>query len=352
MVKEHQFHNVLVVRTDRIGDVVLSLPMATILRSTYPDARITMLLRSYTRELAEGFAGLDQTIVCDRDSVTKPFFSFLSELRSHRFDLAIVAHPTFRVAVLLFLASIPVRVGTGYRWYSFLFNTRVFEHRKTAEKHEAEYNLSLLKAVGCNSSSVPYPVLPISPSDEESARAAWSDVGLNDAVQVAALHPGSGGSARDWSPQNFGRLAAGLADDGFRVVVTGAADEESLVHLVVELSEGKAIPLVGKLSLKALAGFLRSVDVFVSNSTGPLHIAAAVGTPVIGFYPPIRECSPRRWGPLTSKKVVFTADNVACPRCKGGPCQGNDCMDQITVEEVRRAVVSLAESHKKGIEQI
>ncbi|MBM4159578.1 MAG: glycosyltransferase family 9 protein [Ignavibacteria bacterium] len=342
----------LVVRTDRIGDVVLSLPMVTILRSTFPAARITMLLRSYTRELAGGFIGLDETIVSDQNGEPKPFFSFLSELRSLKFDLAVVAHPTLRVAVLLFLAGIPVRVGTGYRWYSFLFNTRVFEHRKTAEKHEAEYNLSLLKAVGCNSSSVPCPVLPISLKDEESARVVWSGLGLDVGGPVAVLHPGSGGSARDWSPQNFGKLATALTDDGFRVVVTGAANEESLVHLVVELSGRKAIPLVGKLSLKALAGFLRSADLFVSNSTGPLHIAAAVGTPVIGFYPPIRECGPRRWGPLTTKRVVFTADSAACPRCKGGPCQGNDCMDQITVEEVRRAAGSLVESQRKSIGQI
>jgi ADP-heptose:LPS heptosyltransferase len=155
------------------------------------------------------------------------------------------------------------------------------------------------------------------------------------------LHPGSGGSAREWSAANFGLLAQALRSDGFRVVVTGAANEESLVRGVVEASGGVAMPLVGRLALKELGAFLRTVNVFVSNSTGPRHIAAAVGTPVIAFYPPIRECSPRRWGPLTDKRVVFVADNALCARCKGGPCQGNDCMDQITVEQVRQAVHGL-----------
>jgi heptosyltransferase III len=88
------------------------------------------------------------------------------------------------------------------------------------------------------------------------------------------------------------------------------------------------------MSLKVLAAFIGRARLFVSNSTGPLHIAAAVGTPVIAFYPPIRECSARRWGPLAEKQVVFTADNATCSRCHGGPCQGNDCMDQIKVEDV------------------
>jgi ADP-heptose:LPS heptosyltransferase len=93
--------------------------------------------------------------------------------------------------------------------------------------------------------------------------------------------------------------------------------------------------------LKELAAFIGSARLFISNSTGPLHIAAAVGTPVIAFYPPIRECSQRRWGPLTEKKMLFTADNALCERCKGGPCQGNDCMDQITVDRVVQAARKL-----------
>lgn len=93
--------------------------------------------------------------------------------------------------------------------------------------------------------------------------------------------------------------------------------------------------------LKVLAAFLGNAELFVSNSTGPLHIAAATGTPVIAFYPPILACSPRRWGPLSDRKAVFMADNVVCPRCKGGPCQGNDCMDQIKVGEVLNAARNL-----------
>lgn len=343
-VDRRQFRNALLVRTDRIGDVILSLPMVACLRSHLPEARISMLVREYTQELVQGYEGIDEILTYDRQGGPKHLFGILSELRRHRFDLVVLAHPTFRLALLVFLARIPVRVGSGYRWYSFLFNRRVFEHRRTAGKHEAECNLSLLRSVGCPPSAAPAVALVPSQSAETTARKIKEELGLGDAEPTAVLHPGSGGSARDWSPQNFAALAKLLHAEGVRVVVTGIAQEANLVRRVVEGSGGAAIPLVGRLSLMELAAFVRTAALFVSNSTGPLHIAAAVGVPVIAFYPPIRECGPTRWGPLTKKKIVFVADSQACARCKGGACRGNDCMDQITVDQVFRAARGLIAS--------
>lgn len=343
-MKERKFENVLVVRTDRIGDVVLTLPMVSVLRASFPDSKISMLLRSYTRELVEGFDGLDHVLTYDESGEQKGFLAILDELRGRRFELVVVSHPTFRIALLMLLAGIPVRVGTGYRWYSFLFNRRVFEHRRTAERHEAEYNISLLQTIGCGILEVPQAALAVTAEVKETALGEMKRMGISPADRLIVLHPGSGGSAREWSPENFGALAKALVKEGFRIVVTGSPSEQALVDSVVKGSAGTAIPCAGRLSLTELAAFLGFARLFVSNSTGPLHIAAAVGTPVIAFYPPIRECSPRRWGPLTQKKIVFTADNTVCPRCHGGPCQGNDCMDQITVEDVLKSSRTLLAS--------
>lgn len=336
----HAYNNVLIVRTDRIGDVVLTLPMISVLRTHAPSCRISMLLRPSTSELVAGTAGLDQIIHYDEGSSGRGFWSMLGELRKQRFDLVVVSHPRFRIALLLYLAGIPKRIGSGYRWYSFLFNEKVFEHRKTAERHEAEYNISLLRAIGCEAHEVPKVSLSIPQNARITALAELKMLGIAESEPFVVLHPGSGGSARDWSPERFGDLAERLVGDGIKVVVSGDKKERSLVDAVVERSHGTAKALVGRFNLKELSAFLALPKAFVSNSTGPLHIAAAVGTPVVAMYPPIRECSPTRWGPLTEKKVVFTADNTLCPKCKGGPCQGNDCMNQITVEDVLTAVRS------------
>ena len=203
-MNQDNYKNVLIVRTDRIGDVVLTLPMIPVLRAHNPSCRISMLLRPYTSELVAGTTGLDQIIHYDEG---RSFRSMLGELRQQRFDLAVVSHPRFRIALLLFLAGIPKRIGSGYRWYSFLFNQKVFEHRRTAEKHEAEYNISLLRAVGCEARDIPGVSLSIPERAHAAALTELKHLGISESEAFVVLHPGSGGSARDWSPERFGDLA-------------------------------------------------------------------------------------------------------------------------------------------------
>jgi len=334
--------NILVVRTDRIGDVILTLPTVEALKSNFPNAHVTMLVSSYTSTLVEDIAGI---LLYDRDGEKKPFFEMLGEIQNAHFDAVITAHPRFRIALLLRLAGIPIRIGTGYRWYSFLFNKRIYEHRKTAEKHEAEYNLSLLKGLGLRTYLEPRAKIIISRQQEKTAFDIRQSLGISDADHMALLHPGSGRSARDWKPECFVRLAAELAKLDHRVVITGGVKEEALVNRVAHEAGNNVKPFISKLNLKEFAAFIQTAKLFVANSTGPLHIAAAVGTPVIGFYPPLRVMSPKRWGPLTDKKAVFVPDPALCPRCKGGKCQGNDCMDQISVDQVIEAAIKLMQSN-------
>lgn len=347
-MQNSKYKNILICRTDRIGDVVLTLPLIEVLRRESPFARITFLARSYTQDIVQGQAGLDSVVLYDQPEERKPFFSMLSELRRAQYDLAIVAFPRFRVALLLWLARIQTRIGSGYRWYSFLFNKRVYEHRKTAEKHELGFNLSLPRELGYRIPSDVRPTISIPAKARDAASAERERLGITGRDTVAILHPGSGGSARDWSTHNFGHLAIELNSLGWKVVVTGATGEEKLADEVIEISAGVAQSSVGRLSLKELGAFIESVDLFVSNSTGPLHIAAAVGTPVIGFYPPILACSPNRWGPVTDAKVVFVPERANCEMCKGGPCRASVCMDQIIVGKVVEAAEKLVPVHKSG----
>jgi heptosyltransferase-2 len=340
-VKKNNFQHILVVRTDRIGDVILTLPVVTELHRNFPTAAISMLLREYTRDVAETQRGLNAVLTYDRAEKLKSLFEMLGELRRARFDAAVVAYPRFRIALLLWLAGIPVRVGTAYRWYSFLFNARVYEHRKTVAKHEVEYNLSLLHALGCEAAAPPHVELVLTTEDVCAAEETRRKLGVTNADRVVILHPGSGGSARDWKPEQFAALAVLLAAKDLRVVITGSEQERLLVESVVKQSNGSAIPFVSTLRLREFAALIQTAKLFIANSTGPLHLAAVVGTPVIGFYPPLKVMSPKRWGPLTEKKVIFVPDPLQCPRCKDGECRGNTCMDQITPEKLLSVYPSL-----------
>jgi heptosyltransferase-3 len=336
-----KYKNILIVRTDRIGDVVLTLPMIRVLRKNFPLAQISFFARSYTNEIVEGQPGLVRVILYDEEGAQKRFLPMLFELRRADFDLALVAFPRFRIALLLWLSGIKTRVGSGYRWYSLLFNKRVFEHRKTAERHEFEYNLTLLRELGCEVDPEIVPNLAIKQEALTIASEERKRLGVSSKDVLVILHPGSGGSARDWSPDNFASLAFKFANLGWKVVVTGAKGEEKLVRRVVDGSGTMIGSSVGVLSLKGLAAFISFADLLVANSTGPLHIAAAVGTPVIGFYPPIIACSPQRWGPIIQNRILFVPECAQCELCHGVTCRSNVCMDQIKVQDVVDAAQKL-----------
>lgn len=320
---------ILLVRTDRIGDVVLSLPMLPLLKKRFPQASITVMVRPYTRELVEGHSCVHDVILWDE---TKGMSEYVSVLKQRKFDIAILPYPRFNLALITFLAGIPLRVGTGYRWYSFLLNKRIYEHRKDAKRHEVEYNLNLLTTIGIVPEGRPAFEFAVSDGAKQNVDAVLHADGIQ---KFAILHAGSGGSARDWSIDRFAQLGDVLQTElNLRVVLTGGAYEQGLIGSLAAKMTTKPVNYTGKFSLQELAALFRRAEVFVSNSTGPLHIASMVGTPVAAFYPPIIQCSPMRWGPYTEKKKVFAADNAACPLCKGGPCTSNVCMDQITVEQV------------------
>jgi heptosyltransferase-2 len=339
--REYKKETFLIVRPDRIGDVILTLPMVTALKSARSDSRVGFLAREYTIPLIEGFEGIDFILSVDEQGISKSKRTLSTEFKHCEIDTIIFAQPVFHVAMAAYMAGIPKRIGIAYRWYSFLFNKKIREHRKYSIKNEAEYNLSLLTLLGIKSSEKLSVHLQLNDDWYQEFNGLQKEYSINANSQLVVLHPGSGGSAREWKPEHFAELSKLFLAKGFVVVVTGGPEETNLVNNVRSMSGKEIIPLAGKLSLRGLAGLIKKAHLFISNSTGPLHIAAAVGTPLIGFYPPIRECSATRWGPLTERKIIFEPDAALCELCHGRRCRFNDCMDQISVEEVYIAALKL-----------
>ncbi len=315
--------------------------MARALKRHSPPVHIAFLIQRYTSEIVEGDPGVDQVVYYDDGDRNIPFFKLASTLRRERFDVVFHTHPRFRLALITRFAGIPVRVGTGYRWYSFLFNRKVFEHRKDAKRHELEYNLRLLESIGC---PVEYgsvvPSLQVQSEALDEVGELLLRLGVKKEERVVVVHPGSGRSARDWSAKNFGLLARLIADlPNVRLVITGGKAEEGVVREVAEICGNTAIEIVNRLNLREYAALAKLSSLFIANSTGPLHMAAAVGTPVIGLYPQVTPLNARRWGPYTGKKTLFTPEGKPedCSRCLSPGAQGCDCMDSISVEEVFRA---------------
>ncbi len=343
-----QPQRILIVRTDRIGDVILTLPMAQALKRNLPGVIIGMLIQRYTSELVELNPSVDHILYYDDGTKPLSFFALVRFLRVQHYNVVFHTHPRFRLALTTAIARIPIRVGTGYRWYSFLFNRKVFEHRKVAERHELEYNLHLLGAIGCAAGDEDrIPRLEIPAQDVEKVRRYLKGAGINEGSKIVIIHPGSGRSARDWPAGNFGSLARRLsALKSVRVIVTGGKGEEQLVDEVQSRGGAGVVSIVDKFSLREFGALAQLSSLFIANSTGPLHLAATVGAPVIGLYPQVTALSAARWGPYTPNKTIFSPVGKPsnCVKCLRGTGEC-ECMSSISVEDVYRASVSYLVAH-------
>ncbi len=333
---------ILIVRTDRIGDVVLSLPVAAAIKKQYPGTQITFLLRKYTKDLAFANHNIDEVLVLKEKDGEPEIFSNASEIKKRNFDVCLVVYPTFKIALFLYLANIKLRIGTGYRWYSFLFNKKIYEHRKSGERHELEYNLRMLSLLGIENADKEEAEFDLKfPRDAETkVKEKFETAGISQEKPIIIIHPGSGGSAVDLPPPKMKELVELLSRSENQIILTGSKSEIEFCSQF-KVNE-KIYNFAGEFDLSELIALIDKSEILVANSTGPIHIAAALGKNVIGFYPKIAQCSPIRWGPYTNKRFIFSP-TIGCTNCTRKQCEKLNCMNSISIEEVQKTISKILE---------
>lgn len=300
---------ILISRTDRLGDVLLTTPLARVLRERWPGARIVWLVRPYTGALLENNPDADEVLHDDGG----PIDGLIERLRRDRFDIALLANARWRPTWAAWAAGVPIRVGPASKLYSLLLSHPLVQHRSRGERHEVEHNLALLRPLGIEPDRVA-PRLAPTPAERAEAAAWLARLGVAADAPFVALHPGGGGSAERWPPEHFRTLARALRAEGIPVVVTAGPNEDWR-----ELFEGPDGPVLAAPGpLRRLAALLSRAAVLVASSTGPLHIAVALGTPTISLYSPHPSAHPRRWGPFPEREgdpahVVLLAPTSAPP---------------------------------------
>jgi ADP-heptose:LPS heptosyltransferase len=323
--------SILVVRTDRLGDVLLTTPVSTALRAFAPRAKISWLVSPYTAPLLEHNPDVDRILLDRGDSVR----ALADRIRAERFDAAVVAFPRWRVVRALWLARVPVRIGPASKVYCILLNRRIRQHRSRGTKHEADCNLELLGPLGAPFKR--YPTRYVAIGDErEAARRFLEGAGVSGARPLAVLHPGSGGSSARWPLGHFAALGNALAADGCDLVVTAGPGEEFRSGMAAVMRRPPVFVAGGSVSIRGLAAILSLADLVVTNSTGPLHLAVALGVPTVSVYSPLPARRPERWGPYPAFVEGDGKHRVLVAPLRGSGSKAVEDMEAVTVEEVLR----------------
>jgi heptosyltransferase-3 len=318
---------ILIVRNDRLGDLILALPTVTALCRRYPDARLAVVASPATADL---FALYPERVECWADDD-----AHLERLHRDRPDAALFLYPDRRWARAASKARVPERIGTAYRLWAWRFNRRVRVHRRESLRHEAELNLMVARPLLGEAACEPPELRVPGALDRRAADLLAKVAGRPPEEPFVVVHPGSSGSAWNWPPDCFAAAVAELTKLKIPTVVTGGPHEAALC---AQVAAHPGQVLAGHTDLPLLGAVLARARLCVAGSTGPLHLAAALGRSVVGLYSPLPSQSPRRWGPLgVGHRIFVPPHEPGEPEASSGP-EAEALMRRIRPADVARAV--------------
>lgn len=320
---------IILSRTDNLGDVILTLPVSGVLKERFPGSQIIFLGKSYTKPIIDLCKNIDTFV--DWDTLKDDEPKALQVIKELNADAIIHVFPDKEICRISKKAGIPLRVATAGRTFTwFTCNKLVKMSRRRSDLHEAELNLKLLKPLGIERIPLRNEIKNYYGLKNGSIpRSIFLKDG--DGKINIILHPKSKGSAREWGLDNFSRLIGLLPEEKFNIYVTGTQGEGDMMRDFLEKQKHRIVDLTGKMSLPELIAFINSCDGMVAASTGPLHIAAALGKRAIGLYAPMRPIFPKRWAPL-GENAEFLVLDKDCEDCrKSGDCA---CIRSISAEKV------------------
>lgn len=329
--------HILICRTDNIGDVVLTLPMAQRLHELNPGARISLLCRSYVADVAKLSSCIDEVVVLE-DIEQDPVAFF----KNSDIDTVIFAQPNRMLVHAAFRAGIRNRIGNArQKLYLMLFCNRwVRFSKRLTDHHEAQINFEFLKPFGDDAI----------PTLEEVSHYQHFDLPTPDQGMSSLLcgehfnlifHPRSNGHGREWPVEHFEQLARLLATDHrIRIWLTGSAAEGEWLHANAAslLAQPNVTDMCGRFSLQQLAVFINESDALIASGTGPLHLSGALGKHTIGVFPPTRPMHPGRWAALGEHSVNLCSSH-ACAECATNTSRTCNCMKEISPEQTAQIVL-------------
>lgn len=337
--------NILIRSVNWIGDAVMTTPALSIIREHFPHAEITILANPMVSQLFLHHPGIDSIITFDRQGKHHGVAGRLrlaAELRKQAFDLAIILPNSFDSALVPWLAGIPARIGKCSDGRTLLLSGRYNEAEGAPPCHEVEYYLNLMQFFGITGSRTPLH-LSITAEEESRASALLTEYGVQPDEFVLGINPGASyGSAKRWYPERFAQVAQCLAERwSAKIVIFGGPGEAAIATDIESCLEGTAVNVAGKTSVRELMALIRRCNFFITNDSGPMHIAAAFDVPLVAIFGSTDHTGTSPY----SANAAIVRRPTDCAPCKLRECPTDHrCMTAVSVDDVVNESIRLMTS--------
>jgi len=341
--RHDSIRKILIRSVNWIGDAVMTTPAISAIREHFPHAEITILANELVSQLFSNHPDIDRIITFKRQGKHGGGAGRLrlaAELRKEAFDLAVIFPNSFDSALVPWLAGIPIRIGKCSDGRTLLLNGRYNAAKGAPPCHEVEYYLNLMRYFGITGSRT-QPHLFTTPEETAGTTALLAKNGIQTDDLILGINPGASyGSAKRWYPDRFAQVARRLADQwSAKVIIFGGPGEAEIAEDIESRLDGTALNLAGKTSVRELMALIRRCNFFITNDSGPMHIAAAFDVPLVAIFGSTDHTGT---SPYNGNAVVVRKD-VECAPCKLRECPtDHSCMTAVTEEDVINAALELA----------
>ncbi|MFH2012914.1 MAG: lipopolysaccharide heptosyltransferase II [Pseudomonadota bacterium] len=335
----NKIDKILIRATNWIGDVILTFPALTTIRKNFPRTDITILCRPWVAPLLENNPDVDEVIIYDHNGIHNGIFGKLrlaKALRKKRYDLAILLQNAFDAALIAVLAGIPFRAGYNSDARGALLTNKVILDKAVLEKHQVYYYLDMLKALGMDVVEE-NPVIKIYDEAKNRAVEILDSLNIENGDLLIGMNPGAHyGSAKRWFPERYAVLSDMIYDGfGGKILIFGSKEEKVISEIIQGIAKSEIIDLAGRTSLLETVALIEKCNLFITNDSGLMHLAAALKIPLISIF---GSTDPVTTSPLGSSSIIVRKE-VPCSPCLKKECPtDHKCMELIEVDEVYQHV--------------
>jgi len=334
---------ILISRTDKIGDLVLSIPSFNAISQMYPGAQIYCLVRKYNADIVRNLPYIADTIVKDEHSEQE----LIEKLKSLKLDVFIALYSDSEVAKLAKASGAKKRIGPYSKLNSFFaFNEGIRQKRSQAIKNEAEYNLDLVKQLDSAKFKSIKKIDSQIYIDEAYRDKIKHWLKQREIHRYIVVHPLSGGSAKNLSKDQYVSLIESFVKmyPMYSVVVSGSeSDGTEILTMLETIHSDRVFAFISSESIQYLSALIEKSELYIGSSTGPTHIAGSLGKKIIAIYPKIQVQSKVRWGIYDNRRVIYIEPRENCEekyKCRES-CKDFDCFEHIQMGEIMAKIAMI-----------